>query len=100
MKCLFPLSIILPVLMGFDIKTLHPTSQDVSGEHISADNPYATIADIPVPSGFERQAVAPNSFAFFLRSLPLKRNKTVFLYNGQPKSNQDMQFAVIDISTG
>ncbi len=63
-------------------------------------NPYATIADIPLPPGFTRVNAGANSFAAWLRKLPLKKNKTVYLYNGQPKANQRAQFAVIDISTG
>ena len=66
----------------------------------STPNPYATIADIPLPPGFTRVDVAANSFAAWLRKLPLKKDKTVYLYNGQPKTNQRAQFAVIDISTG
>ena len=32
--------------------------------------------------------------------MSLKKNKTVYLYNGIPKRNQSAQFAVIDISVG
>ncbi len=63
-------------------------------------NPYQTIASIPLPSGFKRTIESNGSFASWLRALPLKKNKTVFLYNGERKANQDAQFAVIDISVG
>lgn len=63
-------------------------------------NPYATIAAIPVPNGFYRMQTDSGSYAAWLQRLPLKKNKTVCLFNGHPKANQTAQFAVIDISTG
>lgn len=60
----------------------------------------ATIGNIALPSGFVRTAEPAGSFAHYLRSLKLKRDKTVYLYNGQPKANQAAQYAVIDLSTG
>ncbi|MEO5593925.1 MAG: DUF4846 domain-containing protein [Chitinophagaceae bacterium] len=63
-------------------------------------NPYATIADIPLPPGFKRPHTDAGSFAAWLLRLPLKKNKTVYTYNGLPKRNQSAQFAVIDISVG
>lgn len=59
-----------------------------------------TIAAIPLPEGYERIQFAPGSFAAWLRALPLKKDKTVYLYNGERKRNQSAQYAVIDISTG
>ena len=79
------LSIILPVFVGWQ----RPPS-----------NPYARIADIPCPPGFERVPAPPGSFGAWLRELRLKKDNTVYLYNGMPKRNQSAQFAVIDISTG
>jgi uncharacterized protein DUF4846 len=64
------------------------------------ENPYATIADIPAPEGFSRIDTEKKSFAAWLRALPLKKNKTVYLYNGLPKRNQSAQFAVVNISVG
>jgi hypothetical protein len=63
-------------------------------------NPYKTISGIPLPAGYERVAADTGSFAAWLRTLPLKKDKTVYLYNGLPKVNQAAQFAVIDISVG
>lgn len=68
--------------------------------NIPDDNPYATIRDIPLPEGFERIAAAENSFAVFLRKRELKKDKTIYLFNGQPKYNQSAQFAVLNISVG
>ncbi|MFT3934719.1 MAG: DUF4846 domain-containing protein [Chitinophagaceae bacterium] len=63
-------------------------------------NPYAHIADIPTPDGFRRMSAENKSFANWLRQFPLKKDKTVFLYNGQRKQNQAAQFAVLDLPTG
>jgi Domain of unknown function (4846) len=63
-------------------------------------NPYPTIAAIPLPKGYARQTADSSSFAAWLRKLPLKKEKTVYLYNGQLKTNQDAQFAVLDIPVG
>ncbi len=56
------------------------------------------IGEIPAPVGFERKPQEDNSFAKFLNSIELKENKTVYLYNGQPKLNQSAQYAVLEIS--
>jgi hypothetical protein len=58
------------------------------------------VRDIPLPVGFTRAAVVPGSFAAFLRELSLRRNNTVYLYNGYPKRVQSLHYAVIDLSTG
>lgn len=63
-----------------------------------ATNTFEQIGLIPLPEGFRR--VETDGFGLFLRQMKLKRNRTVFLYNGTPKRNQEAQYAVIDISTG
>jgi hypothetical protein len=64
--------------------------------------PIATIASkIPPPEGYERVAVEANSFAHWLRHLPLKKKDTpVYLYTGEKKLNQNVHCAVVDIDTG
>ena len=53
------------------------------------------------PSGFERAAVAPGSFAAWLRGLALQaKDARVLLFDGNPKARQDVHAAVIDIDTG
>jgi len=64
------------------------------------DNPYASISEIPLPEGFERAEKDSNSFAGWLRRIELKKDKTVYKYNGQPKGNQSAQFAVLNVSVG
>jgi hypothetical protein len=53
------------------------------------------------PERFDRIAVSENSFAQYLRKLPLKSaNTDVLLYNKNKKANQSAHAAVIDIDTG
>lgn len=61
---------------------------------------YKKIAEIPVPAGFFRIDKKPGSFSKWLENICLKKDKTVYTFNGTPKSNQQAQFAVLDISTG
>jgi len=63
-------------------------------------NPYPTIGSIPLPAGYHRHPAASTCFAGWLRNIPLKKDRTVYLFNGSPKRNQDAQFAVLDIPVG
>jgi len=59
------------------------------------------IDRIAPPEGFQRIAVAPGSFADWLRHLPLRPPQTpVRLYDGRPRWQQDKHAAVIAIDTG
>jgi Domain of unknown function (4846) len=58
------------------------------------------LQDIPPPAGFTRRSVGKGSFAEWLRQVNLKKNNTVYLFNGLPKTNQQAQFAVLDIPVG
>jgi len=62
-------------------------------------NPYPTIGAIPPPPGYHR-IPAPDPFSSWLRTIPLKKDRTVYLYDGSRKYNQTAQFAVLDISVG
>lgn len=59
-----------------------------------------SINQIPLPAGFERTGVPVNSFADYLRHLPLRKDKTIYLYDHHPKSSQGLHYAVVDLSTG
>lgn len=61
---------------------------------------YTKVKEIPAPNGFVRDKLAKDSFALYLRNLPLKADNTVHLYNGKPKTNQEAQYAVINIDVG
>lgn len=63
-------------------------------------NNEATLKDIAAPEGYSRSLVEAGSFASYLRLLPLKKDKRVYLYNGSLKQNQAAQYAVVNISVG
>ena len=58
------------------------------------------INEINLPNGYERITLHAESFGSFLRKQPLKKETTVYLYNGQPKYNQTAQYAVLDVTVG
>lgn len=59
-----------------------------------------TVADISLPEGFTRVNGKDSAFARWLRTVPVKKDKTVYLYNGDKKHNQKAQYAVLDIPVG
>ena len=65
-----------------------------------SQNEFATIKKISLPKGFKRVGVEENSFAEWLQNVPLKKDKTVYLFDGSQKTNQHTQFAVLNISVG
>jgi Domain of unknown function (4846) len=67
---------------------------------ITNENPFLAINQIPTPDNFKRTSVAENSFGQWLRDVKLKKDKTVFLFDGKQKTNQAVQFAVLDFSVG
>jgi hypothetical protein len=55
----------------------------------------------PPPAGFAREAVPDNSFASYLRRLPLKSHgEQVRLYDGRVKPNPGVYVAVVDLAIG
>ena len=59
-----------------------------------------TTGTIPLPRGYTRIPQPPGSFGEWLRATTLKPDATVYLFNGQPKANQQAQYAVLDIPVG
>ncbi len=59
-----------------------------------------SIQEINLPPGYERVQLASGSFGSFLRTQTLKQDKTVYLYDGRTKYNQQAQYAVLNISVG
>jgi len=59
-----------------------------------------TVGQIPLPQGFTRASLPQGSYAEWLRNFPLRRDNTVYLYNGEPIEDQRLHYAVLDISTG
>lgn len=64
--------------------------------------PIATLAErVAPPSGFERVPAPKDSFASWLRGLPMRAAGTpVLTYTGAPKWRQDVHVAVVDIDIG
>ena len=59
-----------------------------------------TIRGISLPQGFNYVDDNDSVYSNWLLGLNLKKNTTVYLYNGKPKSNQDVQYAVLNIDIG
>jgi hypothetical protein len=68
--------------------------------YLKANNKIPTIGEIPLPQGYYRNNFPEASFCYWLRQQKLKKDKTVYLYNGSKKENQTAQFAVLDIPVG
>ena len=71
----------------------------ISTSDTNAFSPNNIMA-VPLPEGYQRMPVDTNSFGFWLRNIQLKKDKTVYLFNGDRKANQSAQYAVLDISVG
>lgn len=91
-KHLLPMSIIFWVVMAI-------LGCDEKSTEIEPGN-YTKVEEIPTPAGFEREQAESSSFTYYLRNLELKEDKTVLLYNGLEKDNQDAQYAVIKMDVG
>ena len=92
MRYLLLYATILPILFPFfdDL----PRANNKQLEH------RLLLQDIPPPTGFTRTLAVKGSFTEWLRQVNLKKSKTVYLFNGLPKPNQQAQFAVLDITVG
>jgi hypothetical protein len=58
------------------------------------------LSDIPLPKGYKRITTNSNSFTAYSRSISLKSDNTVYLFNGIKKGNQAAQYAVLNIDVG
>lgn len=58
------------------------------------------VGQIALPEGYRRLPAASGTYSAFLRSIPLREDNTVYLYNGMPKRNQQAQYAVLNIDVG
>lgn len=67
----------------------------------SPTNELSIIDRYPTPQGYRRVEASPNTFAEYLRSLPLKpENSPVLYYDGTFKRNESVYSAVIDLPIG
>jgi hypothetical protein len=74
-----------------------PAKNPSINSHVDFDSLIGTIKP---PPGFVRKTVLPGSFGDWLRTVRLRKDGHVYLYNGRLKTNQDAQFAVLDIPVG
>jgi len=74
--------------------TLALSNAEPSTSYSPSENKYPAIGAIPEPSGYRRILEDSSSFGSWLRNLPLRKDSRIFLYNGQLKRKQDMQFTV------
>lgn len=90
------------LILIFSISSLFLFPQGRSylwNDHYSAEQSMAVR--IEAPEGFSRVETEEDTFADWLRHLPLKEgNPPVYLYNGEEMTNQGAHFAVVDIDTG
>ena len=66
---------------------------------ITGINPE-TIRGISLPGGFTYVDDGDSAYSNWLLDLELKKSKTVYLYNGKLKSNQEAQYGVLNIDIG
>jgi len=64
------------------------------------ESPAKQVLHINTYRGFRRSPLDTSSFGHWLRQLPLAADPIVYLYNGRPKANQDVQVAVLDVPVG
>src|SRR6187402_2864812 len=72
------------------------TSQSEKITGINTEN----IRGISLPQGFAYVEDGDSAYSNWLLDLKLKKSKTVYLYNGKLKSNQDAQYVVLNIDIG
>src|SRR6187399_2488620 len=86
----------------FTISSCTDTKNNIearSTNKITTINPE-NIKGISLPQGFQYVEDGDSVYSNWLLDLKLKKNKTVYLYNGKLKSNQDVQFGVLNIDIG
>ncbi|OQP56977.1 hypothetical protein A3860_10415 [Niastella vici] len=93
------LTIILPVLL---LSCIEKTPHAIISNAVVPEIPPrpASVALVPLPAGYKRINYPEGSFATWLRKISIKKDTTVYLYNGQPKKNQRAQYAVLNIPVG
>ena len=91
------IAIILPLFVHCSYSPASPAMGTVNPGN---ENPFASIVSISLPEGYQRIKLESGSFGEWLRRFPLKKDKTVYKFDGSRKQNQSAQFAVLDISTG
>ena len=102
MRAKLLITFIVPLLCFYTVWRLKPLYDQPDIGYKSGQNviSFQTVNDIPLPKGYTRVNIHDDSFGHWLRKIHLKKDKTVYLFNGKPKSNQQAQYAVLDIPVG
>ncbi len=94
------ISILYIICLSFICCGNNSASQIISDNSLTEDTGVTVQARFPTPAGFERKSVDKNSFAYYLRNLPLKPAGTkVKYFNGNIKNNL-VYDAVVDMDIG
>ncbi|MBL7783784.1 MAG: DUF4846 domain-containing protein [Saprospiraceae bacterium] len=95
MKLLFPILMLLQACF-------QRTSPETVASNVSVVAADSTIEQrFAPPTGFQRMAIKPGAFAYYLRALPLKPAVSpVLLFDGRKKSNTAAFTAVVDLPIG
>ncbi len=81
-------------------QSVPPNAQISAGPSLSSSDSLLHQR-FPPPTGFQRVAADPATFATYLRQLPLKPpGSPVLLYDNEEKSNQNAHVAVVDLPIG
>lgn len=88
------------LLLRFCICNTAPQKANSMPEQPTKFKEIKFVEEIALPHGYKRCVGEKNSFAGWLRRLPVKKDRTVYLYNGLPKANQTAQVAVLDMPVG
>lgn len=67
---------------------------------VANNNVISVVNEIELPEGYERIAMSYGSFGEWLQQIKLRKDNTVYLYNGKPLADQTLHYAVLDFSTG
>ena len=91
------LSKFIQLLFAFCISCNQDFAENAETEthYGNGGNPYKSINDIPLPAGFERIKNTQASFGEWLNNVSLKKDKTVYKFDGALKNNQTVQFAFL-----
>ena len=73
---------------------------DLLDQPPTGNTSYNQIGAIPPPAGYARKTLPEQSFGYFLRQFPLKKDNTIYYYDGQVRNNQNGHFAVLDMTVG
>ena len=99
-KILMLCSILVSISCNNNASSPTPASRNNFTKPVIKPDYFAQIKNIPLPLGYTRIENGEDSFATWLQNVGLKKDKTVYKFDGTPKANQTAQFAVLDISVG